>query len=215
MAEQHHLLRIDSEKPLPAGTVKRVRLEFEKIIDEYDIILFSDYQKGVCKEISSMINTANSKGKTCFVDPKGADYSCYSGAALVKPNKAEYFAASKQEVAEQPDELAANDFRLKLNVDCLLITLGANGMMMFNDNGVEHFEAVEQKVFDVCGAGDTVISAVAVCHAISLPMRQAIHVANIVAGEAVRKIGVATMPKVVITDALERVGAKAFIAELD
>jgi D-glycero-beta-D-manno-heptose-7-phosphate kinase len=156
-------------------------------------VLFSDYGKGGLAHIPAMITASRAAGKAVLVDPKGSDYSRYSGATVITPNRVEL----QQVVGAWRDgeELRVKAQRLcgELRLDALLVTLGEDGMTLFDAQGELHVQAQAREVFDVTGAGDTVIATLAALVACGLPLRDAMPLANKAGGIVVGKFGTATV----------------------
>ncbi|WP_319239787.1 D-glycero-beta-D-manno-heptose-7-phosphate kinase [uncultured Propionivibrio sp.] len=195
IGRQQQLLRIDFENP-PSHEVLLAKLsEFERRLPDCDAVLFSDYGKGGLTHISEMIRLARAAGKVVLVDPKGDDYSIYAGATVITPNRSEM----RQVVGRWKDdaelESKAVALRQQLGLEALLVTRSEEGMSLFHAGGAIHEKAVAREVFDVSGAGDTVIATLAVMLAHRAPWAEAIHVANIAAGIVVAKLGTAVCPR--------------------
>ena len=162
IARQQQLLRIDFENS-PDHEVLQAKLEeFAVRVIACDVVILSDYGKGGLTHLTEMIRLARSAGKPVLVDPKGEDYSRYIGATLLTPNRSEL----RQVVGRWKDEAElvakANQLRTDLNLEALLVTRSEEGMSLFAAHGSEHEAALAREVFDVSGAGDTVIATVAV-----------------------------------------------------
>ncbi len=192
IGRQQQLLRIDFET-WPAHEVLRAKLaEFESRLPECDVVILSDYGKGGLAHIAEMIRSARAAGKPVLVDPKGEDYSRYAGATLLTPNRSELRQvvgrwASEEELAEK-----AHQLRARLALDALLVTRSEDGMTLFGASGNEHEPALAREVYDVSGAGDTVIATMAVMLACGLDLGSAMRLANRAAGIVVGKLGTAT-----------------------
>jgi rfaE bifunctional protein kinase chain/domain len=156
-------------------------------------VLFSDYGKGGLAHIPAMIALARAAGKPVLIDPKGSDYTRYSGATVITPNRAEL----QQVVGSWKDEAElrakAQQLRETLKLDALLVTLGEDGMTLFDAQGSVHVDAQAREVFDVTGAGDTVIATLAALVAAGMPLREAMPLANKAGGIVVGKFGTATV----------------------
>ncbi len=193
IGRQQQLLRIDFETT-PSHEVLRAKLvEFESRLPECDAVILSDYGKGGLTHISDMIRLARAAGKKVLVDPKGDDFSKYAGATVVTPNRAEL-----REVIgrwQDDEELArkVEALRRELGLDALLVTRSEEGMSLFHADGVVHEGAVAREVFDVSGAGDTVIATLAVMLACGASWSDAVHLANVAAGVVVGKLGTAVV----------------------
>ena len=192
IGRQQQLLRIDFET-WPAHEVLRAKLaEFESRLPECDVVILSDYGKGGLTHIADMIRSARAAGKPVLVDPKGEEYSRYAGATLLTPNRSELRQvvgrwASEEELAEKAQQL-----RARLALEALLVTRSEDGMTLFGASGSVHEPALAREVYDVSGAGDTVIATMAVMLACGLDLGSAMRLANRAAGIVVGKLGTAT-----------------------
>jgi len=192
LGRQQQLLRIDFENS-PAHEVLQTKLaEFRQRVAVCDAVILSDYGKGGLTHITEMIRVAREHGKPVLVDPKGDDYARYAGASVVTPNRAEL----REVVGRWKDEadLVARVDRLRaeLGLDALLLTRSEEGMTLFSAAGATHEPALAREVYDVSGAGDTVIATFAVMLASGLDMAAAMRWANRAAGVVVGKLGTAT-----------------------
>ena len=189
----HQLLRIDFEKP-PSGEVLAGKLaEYERMLARCDLVVLSDYGKGGLTHIARMIRSARKAGKPVLVDPKGDDYSRYVGATLVTPNRSEFREVvgswkSDREMADKAQKL-----RQALKLQAVLVTLGEEGMALFDRHGVRREKTQAREVYDVSGAGDTVIATLAVMLAAGAPLADAMRIANHAAGLVVAKFGAAVV----------------------
>jgi rfaE bifunctional protein kinase chain/domain len=192
IGRQQQLLRIDFEN-WPAHEVLRAKLaEYTQRLSNCDAVILSDYGKGGLAHIGEMIKLARTAGKPVLVDPKGEEYSRYAGATAITPNRAEL----KQVVGRWSDdaELAvkAQKLRRELNLEALLVTRSEEGMTLYREGDVVNEPARAREVYDVSGAGDTVIATLAVMLASGLDMAAAMQAANRAAGVVVGKLGTAT-----------------------
>ena len=195
IGRQQQLLRIDFENR-PSHEVLRAKLgEFARRLPDCDAVVFSDYGKGGLTHIGEMIRLARAAGKTVLVDPKGDDYSAYAGATLITPNRSEMREVVGRWKDEADLERRATDLREKLDLAALLVTRSEEGMSLFLPGRAIHEKAVAREVFDVSGAGDTVIATLAVMLAHGAEWAQAIHVANVAAGIVVGKLGTAVVTR--------------------
>lgn len=202
IGRQQQLLRIDFETS-PSRDVLLAKLsEFSQRLHEFDAIVFSDYGKGGLTHISEMIRLAKAAGKTVLVDPKGDDYSIYAGATLLTPNRSEMREVVGRWKDDAELERKAIALREKLGLDALLVTRSEEGMSLFNAQGTIHEKAVAREVYDVSGAGDTVIATLAVMLAKGEDWGRAIHVANVAAGIVVGKLGTAVCTRAELESAL-------------
>ena len=193
LSKNQQLLRADFERP-PAHEVLGACLKmFEQRLPETDVVLLSDYGKGGLVHIKEMIAAAAAAGKPVIVDPKGVDFSRYAGASMITPNlkELEQVLGSCRDEDELSDKAAG--LIAALGVGSLLVTRGEQGMSLYlEDGGAVHHEATALDVYDVSGAGDTVISACAVATAAGLSNEQMLRLANTAAGIVVGKLGTAT-----------------------
>ena len=191
IGRQQQLLRIDFENP-PSHDVLLAKLSaFEQRLSEFDAVVFSDYGKGGLTHISEMIKLARDAGKIVLVDPKGDDYSIYTGATIITPNRSEMREVVGRWKDDAELERKAAQLRTELDLDALLVTRSEEGMSLFHAQGSVHEKAVAREVYDVSGAGDTVIATLAVMRARGSDWAEAIHVANVAAGVVVGKLGTA------------------------
>jgi rfaE bifunctional protein kinase chain/domain len=195
VGRQQQLLRIDFETT-PGHEVLLNKLnDFERMLGESDVVILSDYGKGGLKHIGQMIAMARGAGKAVLVDPKGEDYRRYQGATLLTPNRSEFrqVAGSWQDDAELARKAEA--LRGELDLDALLVTRSEEGMSLYRAGEALHEPARAREVFDVSGAGDTVIATLGTMLAIGADYAQAVHVANIAAGIVVGKLGTAVVQR--------------------
>ncbi|WP_301101866.1 D-glycero-beta-D-manno-heptose-7-phosphate kinase [Propionivibrio sp.] len=202
IGRQQQLLRIDFET-LPSHEVLRAKLsEFEQRLPDCAAVVFSDYGKGGLTHISEMIQLARAAGKIVLVDPKGDDYSIYAGATIITPNRSEMREVVGRWKDEAELERKASALRSELDLQALLVTRSEEGMTLFRAAGTVHEQAVAREVFDVSGAGDTVIATLAVMLAHGADWEQAIHIANVAAGVVVGKLGTAVVSRAELNAAL-------------
>jgi len=193
IGRKQQLLRADFETA-PSHEVLAGKLaEFEAMLDDCDAVVLSDYGKGGLTHIARMIELAREHGRTVLVDPKGDDYSKYRGATIVTPNRAELQEVVGRWKDEQDFIDRADRLRDELELRALLVTLGDKGMALFEEGSVLEEPAQPREVFDVTGAGDTVIGTLAVMLAAGASMHDAVRVANHAAGIAVTKFGTAVV----------------------
>lgn len=193
IGRQQQLLRLDFENEPDHEALALQNETFARIVPEHQAVLFSDYGKGGLAHIPLMIDTARQQGKPVLIDPKGSDYSRYAGATVITPNRTEM----QQVVGPWRDdaELAhkAHQLRQALRLDAVLVTLSEAGMTLFDAQGQSHVDADAREVFDVTGAGDTVIATLATLVAAGLSLREAMPLANRAGGIVVGKFGTATV----------------------
>ncbi|MBT9519374.1 MAG: D-glycero-beta-D-manno-heptose-7-phosphate kinase [Dechloromonas sp.] len=201
IGRQQQLLRIDFETT-PSHEVLQAKLaDFETRVVQSDVVVLSDYGKGGLTHIAEMIRIARAHDKPVLVDPKGDEWGKYSGATVITPNRSEL----KEVVGRwsSDDELAAKARKLRgeLGLEALLVTRSEEGMTLFADE-THHQPALAREVFDVSGAGDTVIATLAVMIAAGADWAEAIRVANIAAGIVVGKLGTAVVSREELAAAL-------------
>jgi rfaE bifunctional protein kinase chain/domain len=195
VARQQQLLRIDFETP-PSHEVLHAALEdFRAQLPGADVVILSDYGKGGLAHIAEMLRLARSLGKPVLVDPKGDDYARYRGATLLTPNRSEFreVAGSWRDEAELARK--AEKLRTELQLEALLVTRSEEGMSLYQANEVLHEPTHTREVFDVSGAGDTVIATLAVMLASGAALPDAVRIANRAAGIVVGKLGTAVVSR--------------------
>jgi rfaE bifunctional protein kinase chain/domain len=193
VARQQQLIRLDFEEEPAIDTLMSKLAIFEESISQVKAVIFSDYSKGALKHISRMIELCRQAGKMTLVDPKGDDYSKYAGATMITPNRSEL----RQVIGRWHDEadltLKAQNLRESLGLEAILLTRSEEGMTLFRKNQVSHVGAQAREVFDVSGAGDTVIGVMAVALAAGWDWDLAMALANRAGGIVVGKLGTATV----------------------
>jgi rfaE bifunctional protein kinase chain/domain len=193
IARQQQLIRLDFEETPSQTALEQKMARFEKALGTADVLILSDYGKGALSQVATMIECARAQNKVILVDPKGEDYEKYRGATLITPNRSEL----RQVVGRWADEddltQRAQELRRSLGIQALLLTRSEEGMSMFTDQGVSHVRAQAREVFDVSGAGDTVIATLAVALAAQWPLDRAMALANRAGGIVVGKLGTATV----------------------
>jgi D-glycero-beta-D-manno-heptose-7-phosphate kinase len=193
IGRQQQLLRLDFENTPENEVLASQSATFEKICPEHEAVLFSDYGKGGLAHIVRMITQARDAGKSVLIDPKGSDYARYRNATVITPNRSELeqVVGTWRSEAELRDKAQA--LRTSLHVEALLLTRSEEGMTLFDAEGELHVPAVAREVFDVTGAGDTVIATLAAMLAAGMALRDAVPVANRAGGVVVGKFGTATV----------------------
>lgn len=193
IGRQQQLLRIDFETAPSADVLTGKLASFRGLLPHSDILLLSDYGKGGLRHVADMIATARAAGKPVLVDPKGDDYQRYRGATLLTPNLSEFRAVAGSWQDEEDFRRRAAALRQQLALDALLITRSEQGMTLFTARGVTHQPAMAREVFDVSGAGDTVIATLAAMLAAGLAIEDAVAWSNRAAGIVVGKLGTAVV----------------------
>ena len=193
IGRSQQLLRIDFENQPDHEVLAAMLADFERALPGHDAVLFSDYGKGGLTHLPRMIESARRAGKPVLVDPKGRDWSRYAGATVVTPNRAEL----AQVVGDWGDEAAlearAEAARAEYGLQGLLLTRADEGMSLFDAAGHVRVKAEAREVFDVTGAGDTVIATLAALLACGLTLREAMPIANRAGGIVVGKFGTASV----------------------
>lgn len=193
LGRQQQLLRIDFEN-LPAREILQEALEnYKALLPDCDVVVLSDYGKGGLEHIAEMIRLARASGKIVLVDPKGDDYSKYRGASLLTPNRSELRQVVGQWKSEAELIEKAQGLRESLDLEALLVTRSEEGMSLFRADGAVNEGTRAQEVFDVSGAGDTVIATLAVMLAAGCDLVSAMRLSNHAAGIVVAKLGTATV----------------------
>jgi rfaE bifunctional protein kinase chain/domain len=192
IGRQQQLLRIDFENSPDHEVLQDKLSEFAQRLADCDVVILSDYGKGGLTHITEMIRLARAAGKPVLVDPKGDDYARYAGATLLTPNRAELREVVGRWQDDAELERKAQRLRSELDLTALLVTRSEEGMTLFSAAGSHHEAAVAREVYDVSGAGDTVIATLAVMLGSGLPLEQALRLANRAAGIVVGKLGTAT-----------------------
>ncbi len=199
IASHQHVLRIDREtdKTISDSTIDKITRFIEDNIAHVDVVLISDYGKGLITKrlLSGVISAAQNHKKVTIADPKGLDFSKYSGVSLLTPNKKEAALASGIEIVDESTLLkAGNKILQTVGLDKLLITCGKDGMVLFDQNKEPYkVRAKARQVYDVSGAGDTVLSVFGLAIASGTSFKDAMSIANTAAGIVVGKVGTATI----------------------
>ncbi len=198
IARGQQLLRLDNELAMPISSdiEKELFEEVKQVIEDFDVILLSDYAKGVLTASFSqkIIALANQAGKPILVDPKGSDWQAYKKATLITPNIHEAavitgYTAQNNKEAEDTACRLAKDYELK----GLLLTRGPQGMSLYSGEDMRHLATEAAEVADVSGAGDTVVATFSLALAAGMDMTTAASIANTAAGIVVEKLGTATV----------------------
>ena len=193
IGRSQQLIRVDFENTPDHEVLASMLGDFERALDVHDAVLFSDYGKGGLEHIPRMIELARKAGKPVLVDPKGSDYSRYAGATVITPNRAELAQVVGNWSSEAQLHERAEALRKKLGLTGLLVTRSEEGMSLFDAEGEARVPAQAREVFDVTGAGDTVIAALAALLACGVTLRDALPIANRAGGIVVGKFGTASV----------------------
>ena len=194
ISQHQQLMRLDFEESFAESFQEQIPEHLEKLLDNADALVLSDYGKGTLSDLQSLVKKAKARNIPVLADPKGSDFEKYRGATVITPNLSEFEAI----VGHCPDEKTlverGQQLRKHLELDALLITRSENGMTLLREDETElHFPAQAREVFDVTGAGDTVIAVLAAAIASGMSLPEATALANIAAGIVVGKLGTATV----------------------
>ena len=191
VGHQQQLLRIDFER-MPSHEALASKLDdFERQVDAADAVVLSDYGKGGLAHVARMIEAARRHGKPVLVDPKGSEYGKYRGATLLTPNRSEFREVAGRWKDEADLERRAQKLRADLDLEGLIVTRSEEGMSLFTAKETWHEPTRAREVYDVSGAGDTVIGVLALMVAAGADLHAAMKVANHAAGIVVAKLGTA------------------------
>ena len=193
IGRQQQLIRLDFEKAPQREMLASQTETFGRILPAHQAILFSDYGKGGLQHIPDMLALARRASIPVLVDPKGSDYARYTGATVITPNRAELQEVVGRWSSEAELRHKVHALREKLQLQALLLTRSEEGMTLFDAEGEMHVQAQAREVFDVTGAGDTVIGVLAALVASGMTLRQAMPWANCAGGVVVGKFGTATV----------------------
>ena len=190
LSRHQQLIRLDFEETFSQDESAGLQQKLQELLKTHDLLILSDYQKGALSAVNELISLAKSAGVPVLVDPKGSDFSKYHGASILTPNLHEFEAIvgpckSEEQLVEKGQQLIS-----ELQLEALLVTRGEHGMTLIQPGKQElHFPARSRDVFDVTGAGDTVISVLGASLAAGKTLAEAVALANIAAGIAVSKVG--------------------------
>ncbi len=193
IGHQQQLLRMDFESQPSPEHGASMRAMAPEVLKGAGALLLSDYGKGALREVQTLITAGRSAGIPVLIDPKGRDYRPYAGATIITPNLGEFQAIAGTWSTEEAFLQLGREWRQKLQLEALLVTRGEEGMTLFTENALHHHPAQAREVFDVTGAGDTVIATLATALAAGWPMDRAVELANRAAGIVVGKLGAAVV----------------------
>ena len=193
VARQQQMLRADFENRPTTAVLANHLSEYENIINNVDVIVLSDYGKGGLDHITQMIGLARAKNIPILIDPKGNNYDRYKGATLITPNRAELAQVVGEWTSEEDLIERAQNLRQKLELEAILLTRSEEGMTLFTANGQTSVPAQALEVYDVSGAGDTVIAVMASMIATGQSLEESMRIANRAGGIVVGKLGTATV----------------------
>ena len=193
VARQQQMLRADFESRPTTEVLANHLSAYENIINDSDVIVLSDYGKGGLNHITKMIELARAKNIPIMIDPKGSCYDRYRGATLITPNRAELAQVVGDWESEEELTQKAQALRQQLDLTAILRTRSEEGMTLYTEDGQTSVPAQAREVFDVSGAGDTVIGVMATMVAMGKTLQDAMRIANRAGGIVVGKLGTATV----------------------
>ncbi|HAY47115.1 MAG TPA: D-glycero-beta-D-manno-heptose-7-phosphate kinase [Gammaproteobacteria bacterium] len=194
LARNQQLIRLDFDHEPGEPALANLQQKFQDLLGSTDVLVLSDYGKGVLTHVQDLIEAARAADKPVVVDPKGNDFDRYRGATIITPNWSEFVAVVGDCDSELKFHSCAQELRESLELQMLLVTRGDKGMTLFREgNAASDLPAKATEVFDVSGAGDTVVASFALALAAGMNDMDSLHFANTAAGVVVRKIGTATV----------------------
>jgi rfaE bifunctional protein kinase chain/domain len=193
VGRSQQLLRIDFENEPAHELLSQMLGGFDQALPQSQVVLFSDYGKGGLTHVTTMIDRARAAGRPVLVDPKGRDFARYAGASVITPNRHEMAQVVGPWRDDADLERRAQRLRGDLSIGAVLVTRSEEGMSLFDDAGHLHVPAQARQVFDVTGAGDTVIATLAAMMAAGVALRDAVPIANRAAGIVVSRFGTAAV----------------------
>ena len=206
---RQQLLRLDFETRPSREVLLDKLADYRRMLKSADVVILSDYGKGGLRHITQMIDLARAERKMVLVDPKGDDYSRYRGATIVTPNRDEFREVVGGWSSEKDFIARAQSLRRGLGLKALLVTLGEEGMTLFENGKIRHETTKAREVFDVSGAGDTVIAALGAMLGSGASTFDAVRVANHAAGIVVGKLGTAVATVEELIESLKQDGARS------
>lgn len=200
VAKHQQLMRLDFEAiiPPPSGTIETL----QPLMEAHDVIIFSDYAKGFLSEVAEWIALARKLQKMVLVDPKNTDFISYKNANILTPNFKEFQAAVGPVTTEEEIIAKARETLVQYALDTLVITRGEKGMLVVSRDSMTHISATAREVFDITGAGDTVIATLGLMCAAGISIEESARVANAAAGIVVGKLGTAFVSENELKEAL-------------
>jgi D-beta-D-heptose 7-phosphate kinase/D-beta-D-heptose 1-phosphate adenosyltransferase len=209
IAHSQQVVRIDREKKEEIGkqTIKKILQKIEKFLKEVEVVVFSDYNKGMAEKnfVREIVKISKKFKKKIIVDPKPQNFEKFKNVTILTPNQQEAILYSHIEISDRKTlEKVAKKIMKNLKLEALLITRGEKGMSLFTEEKSIHIPAVTSEVYDVTGAGDTVVGALSVFLAAGFDLFTSVKLANYAAGVVVRKLGTATVTLGEILEILEK-----------
>ncbi|HEU5408224.1 MAG TPA: D-glycero-beta-D-manno-heptose-7-phosphate kinase [Nitrospira sp.] len=208
LAHNQHVVRVDEEntQPIDASLLQQVLDRVQSLLPSCDVVILSDYAKGLLTPalLQQVIAQAAQQGRRTVVDPKGSDYSRYNDASVLTPNRMEALLAAGLPPTSKDSRTAATKLLQTLSVEAVLVTEGDEGMTLFDrSDAPRHVPALARTVYDVTGAGDTVIATLSLALAAGASLWTAAQLANVAAGLAVEQIGTTAVSSQALAQALE------------
>jgi len=195
IGRQQQMLRIDFEEAPSDAVLRNKLMQYRALLADYDVIVLSDYAKGSLVNVADMIAAARAEQKIVMVDPKGDDFTRYAGATVLTPNKGELKRIVGSWNSEEQLTEKAQNMRESLQLEALLLTRSEEGMTLYTKDDRFHIPADAREVFDVSGAGDTVIATMAAMLGAGAGWQEAVQTANRAGGIVVGKLGTATVTR--------------------
>ena len=195
LTARQQLMRIDFETTPSREVLASKLADFKAGLSRCNVVILSDYGKGGLAHIQQMIKLGRAAGKKVLVDPKGDDYARYKGAHILTPNLVELREVVGTWKSDADLERRAQRLRKRLGAEALLLTRGADGMTLYRDGRTVHVKAEKREVYDVSGAGDTVIATLATMLAAGVALESAVRIANRAGGIKVTKLGTAVVTR--------------------
>ncbi len=189
LGRQQQLLRVDFEERPTTTSIQEMHTKLAEVINDFDVVVVSDYSKGTLSNVEHLIEVARKSEVPVLIDPKGHKYNRYYGATIMTPNRKEMQDAVGLWESEQELHAKAQQLRVSLGLEALLVTRSEEGMSLFTEQGHERVDAYAHEVFDVSGAGDTVLATLAVMHAAGFNWKESMVWANRAGGVVVGKLG--------------------------
>jgi rfaE bifunctional protein kinase chain/domain len=193
IGRQQQLLRIDFEQPPAAAVLERKLDDVIAALDEAQVLVLSDYGKGGLAQVARIVALAAGRGVPIVADPKGDDWERYRGVTVLTPNRAELRQVVGAWSSEDDLRQRAQSLRESLGLAHLLLTRSEEGMTLYSADGALHVAAQAREVYDVSGAGDTVVAVLAAMTALGRPIADAVRMANRAGGIVVGKLGTASV----------------------
>jgi D-beta-D-heptose 7-phosphate kinase/D-beta-D-heptose 1-phosphate adenosyltransferase len=193
ISRNQQLIRLDFEDGFPALSSGQLLARFRSVLEPAGVVVLSDYGKGALRDVGDFVAATRVSGKPVIVDPKGSDFSRYRGATLITPNLSEFEAVAGRCDGDAEIESRGEKLRRELELQAVLVTRGEAGMTLIEAQAVLHLPTVAREVYDVTGAGDTVVSTMAASLAAGLTLADATRLANLAAGIVVGKLGTASV----------------------